>query len=62
MAKISKSASFKNAVINKGDMTITEYIKDNSKVYNLEKLLSDWDGIEGISLTIKQDDDIPADE
>lgn len=62
MAKVSKSASFKGAVINKEDMTITEYTKDDSKVYSLEKLLADWDGIEGISLTIKQDDEIPADE
>lgn len=62
MAKVSKSASFKNAVINKEDMTITEYTKDDTKVYSLEKLLADWDGIECISLTIKQDDELPADE
>lgn len=62
MAKVSKSASFKNAVINKEEMTITEYTKDDTKVYNLGKLLEEWDGIECISLTIKQDDELPADE
>ena len=62
MAKVSKSASFKGAVINKADMTITEYSKDEKRVFSLEKLLSDWDGIENISLTFKQDDKIPADE
>lgn len=62
MAKSSKSASFTSAVISKEDMTITEYKKDTTKVYNLDKILSDWDGVEGISLTIKQDNEIPADE
>lgn len=62
MAKVSKSTAFKGAVINKEDMTITEFTKDDSRTYSLEKLLDDWDGIEGISLTIKQDDEIPADE
>lgn len=61
MAKSSKSA-FTSAVISKDDMTITEYKKDTTKVYNLDKLLSDWDGVEGITLTIKQDNEIPADE
>ena len=62
MAKESKSVSFKNATINKEDMTITEFTKDDSKTYSLENVIADWDGIDGVSLTIKQDNDIPADE
>lgn len=62
MAKASKSIAFKNAVIDKTERTITEFTKDDTKVYSIEKLLEDWDQIEGISLTIKQDDDVPADE
>lgn len=62
MAKASKSIAFKNAVIDKAEGTITEFTKDDTKVYSIEKLLEDWDHIEGISLTIKQDDDVPADE
>lgn len=62
MAKASKSIAFKNAVIDKGEGTITEFTKDDTKVYSIEKLLEDWDQVEGISLTIKQDDDVPADE
>lgn len=62
MAKASKSVSFKNATINKEDMTITEFTKDDSKTYSLEKIIADWDGIDGVSITIKQDNDIPADE
>lgn len=62
MAKESKSVSFKNATINKEDMTITEFTKDDSKTYSLENVIADWDGIDGVSLTIKRDNDIPADE
>lgn len=62
MAKTSKSIAFKNATIDKAEGTITEFTKDDTKVYSIEKLLEDWDQIEGISLTIKQDDDVPADE
>ena len=62
MAKASKSIAFKNAVIDKAEGTITEFTKDDTKVYSIEKLLEDWDQIEGVSLTIKQDDDVPADE
>ena len=62
MAKASKSIAFKNAVIDKAEGTITEFTKDDTKIYSIEKLLEDWDQVEGISLTIKQDDDVPADE
>ena len=62
MAKASKSIAFKNAVIDKAEGTITEFTRDDTKVYSIEKLLEDWDQIEGISLTIKQDDDVPTDE
>ena len=62
MAKASKSIAFKNAVIDKTEGTITEFTKDDTKVYSLDKVIEEWDGIEGISLTIKQDDDVPADE
>lgn len=62
MAKKTKSIAFKNAIINIEDMTITEFTKDDTKVYDLKKVLQDWDNIDGISLTIKQDNDVPADE
>lgn len=62
MAKLSKSISLKNAEINVDDMTITEVTKDDEKTHSLKKILQDWNHISGISLTIKQDNDIPADE
>ena len=62
MAKASKSIAFKNATIDKSEMTITEITKDDTKVYSLDKLIEDWDDIEGISIVIKKDADVPADE
>lgn len=62
MAKASKSIAFKNATIDKSEMTITEITKDDTKVYSLDKLIEDWDGIEGISIVMKKDADVPADE
>lgn len=62
MAKISKSMIFKNAIIDENDMTITEITKDSTNVYSLQNLLHEWHGIEGISLTIKQDNEIPSEE
>ena len=62
MAKASKSIAFKNATIDKSEMTITEITKDDTKVYSLDKLIEDWDGIEGVSIVMKKDADVPADE
>ena len=62
MAKASKSIAFKNAVIDKAEGTITEFTKDDTKVYSIEKLLEDWDQVEGISIVMKKDADVPADE
>lgn len=61
MAKKSKSISFKNATICIADGTITEYFRDESKTYSIEKLLKEWDGIDGISLSVKLDEDAPVD-
>ena len=42
------------------DMTITEYVKDETKAYSLKKVLEEWDGIDNISLTLKIEDEIPS--
>lgn len=60
MAKSTKSNSFSKAVINVDDDTITEYLKDDDvRTYSLSGLLKDWNGVEGISITIKKDTEIP---
>ena len=59
MAIESRQIAFKNAVICVEDNTITEYLpKDVVKVYDLKKILADWNGIQGINFTLKQDDDV----
>lgn len=62
MAKASKSIAFKNATINKEDGAITEYMKEETNVYSIDKLLSDWNHVDGVSLTIKKDDEVPSEE
>lgn len=62
MAKISKSLSFKNCVIDINDGTITEYTKDGENVYNLKNILSEWNGIDGISFNLKQDDELEPEQ
>ncbi len=61
MAKTSSSMSFKNATICVADGTITEVMKDETKTYSIENLLKKWDGVAGISIVFKADDDIPED-
>ncbi len=59
MAQAKKAVAFKNAVIDVKDGTITEFTKDETNVYKLEDILAEWDGVEGISLTIQQSYDLP---
>lgn len=60
--KRTKSISLKNATINLEDGTVTEYTKDETKTYNIRKILEDWNHVDGVSITIKQDNEVPADE
>lgn len=62
MAKFTKSISFKNAIINKDKDLITEVLKDETKFYSISKLIADWDGIDGINLTIKKDDELESED
>ena len=55
MAKQTRTLNFKNAVIDYQNMSITEINKDNEEEFSLNEVFKEWDGIEGISLTLKQD-------
>ena len=57
---MSKSISFAKATISKEDNTITEITKDGEKIYSLSDLINDWDGITGISITFKKDDELES--
>ena len=63
MAKQTLNYAFKNAVISLEDNTITEYGKEDIKVYTLSDVLSKFEG-EGklVDLTIKESSEIEPDE
>ena len=62
MAKYNKTITYTKAVIYKDAGTITEYLKDGENVYFIENILKEWDGVEGISITIKKDRELPSEE
>ena len=62
MAKKSIKVAFSKATITfeNGKYTITEITKDDSTDYDLSAVLDSFVGLEGISLSIGVDDDVPA--
>ena len=59
MAKFSRQMSFSNAEIDMEQLTITERDKDDDivGVYPLREVLEAWDGMTGLSITIKRGSD-----
>lgn len=64
MAKINKSIGFSKAIITEEDgvFYIEEIMKDSTNRYNLTDKLKEWVEIDGISLTIKKDSELPSEE
>ena len=62
MAKKSTKLAFSKATITfeNGKYTITEITKDDSTDYDLSAVLDSFVGLEGVSLSISTDDDVPA--
>ena len=62
MAKKSTQVALSKATITfeNGKYTITEITKDDSTDYDLSAVLDSFVGLEGISLSIGVDDDVPA--
>lgn len=62
MAKITKKYAFSKATISfeNGKYTITEISKDDSTDYDLTAVLDSFVGLEGVSLSIGVDDEVPA--
>lgn len=61
MAKNSFKTSFTKAQITKnedGTYIITEYNKDDTKVYDLSSVLDGLIGMEGLSLSVNKDSDL----
>ena len=62
MAKITKKYAFSKATISfeNGKYTITEITKDDSTDYDLSAVLDSFVGLDGVSLSIGVDDEVPA--
>jgi len=66
MAKNTMSTKFVKAMVTEEDtdngkqLIITEYLKDETKVYNLTEELVKFLGVEGISLTIATDAELKS--
>ena len=62
MAKKITKVAFSKATITfeNGKYTITEIGKDDSTDYDLSSVLDSFIGLDGISLSIGVDDDVPA--
>jgi len=62
MAKIQKSMTFSNAMIDMESMNIIEYDKsgDETGCFDIHDVLTQWDGVYGITLSLKQQDDFSA--
>nr|DAU17524.1 MAG TPA: YonK protein [Caudoviricetes sp.] len=41
-------------------ITVTEFGKDDTKVYRLGDILRDWHNVEGVTFTIQQTEELPA--
>lgn len=60
--KESRSINIKNATLNVDEDLIIEERKDEVINSSLSKLLKSWDGISGISITIKKDSEDTSNE
>ena len=60
MAKVMKSVTFNNAMIDMGSMEIIEHDKggDETGRFAIHDVLTAWDGVFGISIAIKQSSDL----
>jgi len=56
MAKLQKTMSFNNAMIDLDAGELIEYSKDGDPIahFKLSEIFQTWDGVTGISMTIKR--------
>lgn len=56
-----KSVVFKNAIIDTDAGTITEITKDGENAFDLNEVLSKWNGEEGVTVNISTSDEMFGD-
>ena len=61
MAKKTKRLSINNCTIDYKDKKIIEETKDGVLVYDMDNVFLEWDGLDGIKLSLSQDVEIPPD-
>lgn len=62
MAKNQRGFKATNAMIDKENMKIIETTKDGVNVFFIDKLLTDWNGVEGVSFSIVLNEEAQPDE
>ena len=55
MATKITSVDFQNAIVNKDLMTVTEVFDDDIQVWDLNKILEDIHGLQGVSILISHE-------
>lgn len=61
MAKESRGFSATNCMIDAENMLLIETVKDGELTYDLNRIIQDWNGVTGISFSIKLNQDIEPD-
>ncbi len=62
MATSKNNLKFSKATITfeDGEVMITEYLKDETKTYNLLECLREFENVDGIALTIQKNRELPS--
>lgn len=62
--KETRNITFSKATITEenGEFIITETVKEDCRVYNLTEKLKEWIDVDGITLTLKKDTEVPSEE
>ena len=61
MAKENRGFSATNCMIDAENMLLIETVKDGELTYDLNRIIRDWNGVTGISFSIKLNQDIEPD-
>jgi hypothetical protein len=62
LAKETRGFKATNAMLDVENMKLIEYTKDGTNVYLLNKILQEWNGVDGISFSITLNQEIEPDD
>lgn len=61
MAKENRGFSATNCMIDADEMLLIESTKNGDLIYDLDRIIKEWNGVTGISFSIKLNQDIKPD-